>query len=141
MSPVVHYVCDACGASVEKYIVPSRQAKAPARFCDRTCAGKWRQGANHPRWKGRRTERDGYVYVHAPDHPHATAHAEVLEHRLVMEARLGRYLLLGEVVHHENDDPSDNRIENLRLFASQAEHKRHHDRDRRRDGNGRYLPV
>lgn len=47
----------------------------------------------------------------------------VLEHRLVMERMLGRYLKSLEVVHHINGDPSDNRDENLSIFANQSGHR------------------
>lgn len=141
MRPNVFFACETCGKQNERYVVPSRQRKSPARFCDRTCAGAWRKGENHPRWKGGRSVERGYVYILQPDHPAATAKGHVYEHRLVMEAHIGRYLNREEVVHHENDDTMDNRLENLRLFANQAEHKRYHDLFRNRDGGGRYVRV
>jgi hypothetical protein len=82
-------------------------------------------GQKNHEWKGgRRLDSDGYVLIYAPDHPCANNNGCVREHRLVMEAHLGRYLEPQEVVHHINNDKADNRIENLELFATNAEHLR-----------------
>ncbi|MCC7451043.1 MAG: HNH endonuclease, partial [Anaerolineae bacterium] len=82
-------------------------------------------GKKNHEWKGgRRLDSDGYVLIYAPHHPYANNNGCVREHRLVMEQHLGRYLEPQEVVHHINNDKADNRIENLELFASNAEHLR-----------------
>jgi len=82
------------------------------------------RGAKNHRWKGGRWLHQGkYWLVLRPDHPRADRHGYVREHRLVMEEHLGRLLLRTEVVHHRNGDTQDNRIENLRLFPTNGEHK------------------
>lgn len=82
-------------------------------------------GANNPAWRGGRTlDKDGYVLLHMPDHPHANRHGYVREHRFLMEQRLGRLLSWLEVVDHIDGNRSNNAPENLRLFASNAEHLR-----------------
>lgn len=98
-----------------------------------------RAGEGHPEWKGGRiVDKNGYIHVWAPDHPECQRVNEarrlkanggyyrkekyIQEHRLVMEKFLGRYLLPTEVVHHKNSDKTDNRIENLELFDSNAKH-------------------
>lgn len=72
---------------------------------------------------------DGYVKVYVPDHPNCTADGYVMKHVLVMERHIGRYLVAGEVVHHENHIRDDNRIENLRLMTA-SEHMSMHMKER-----------
>jgi hypothetical protein len=95
----------------------------------RTANGGLRRFINGHQSKGRphvqRREREGYWDVYCPDHPYARKRGFVKEHRLVMEEHLGRYLTKDEVVHHINDNPKDNRIENLQLMTL-AEHISYH---------------
>lgn len=69
-------------------------------------------------WKGKYITSDGYCKVRQPHHPCTDASGYVFEHRLVIEKKLERYLLKTENVHHLNGIRSDNREENLELWAS-----------------------
>jgi len=74
-------------------------------------------------WNGGRTvDKSGYVLLKSADHPHQNNAGYVREHRLVMEEYLGRYLEPQEVVHHINGDKQDNRVENLEIFETNAQH-------------------
>lgn len=86
--------------------------------------------------------KQGYVLIHAPDHPYAgKSSRKVMEHRLVVEAHLRvtepdspflveingvKYLRRDVEVHHRNEVKGDNRIENLHPMTK-AEHARHHE--------------
>jgi hypothetical protein len=114
LKPNVSFDCAICGEHVEKYVPPSEVAKGKARnlYCSRRCKGVAQRGPGHPLWRGGRRVVNGYVLVWAPEHPEARR-GYVRKHRIVMANHLGRPLAPGEVVHHENDDTADNRIENL----------------------------
>lgn len=72
-----------------------------------------------------RKKKEGYWQVFRPNHPYCDYRGYILEHRLIMEEHLGRYLEQGEVVHHINEDPLDNRLINLKLM-SLTEHISYH---------------
>jgi hypothetical protein len=141
LKPNVKYKCKICRKTVERYISPSRIGKDNTlEFCSRTCKGKYQIGNKHPRWKEKHKDKNGSIYVHAKNHPYCNKDNMIFEHRLIMEKYIGRYLQPEEVVHHENENTSDNRISNLKLFKNNREHKKYHEKNRKRDDKGRYLP-
>lgn len=76
-------------------------------------------------WKGGVKMMKGYRYVRTLGHPNGTKHGcYVAEHRLVVELKIGRYLKPEEVVDHIDGDITNNHPDNLRVFASNAEHLR-----------------
>ena len=85
-------------------------------------------------WKSGRRKSKGYIYIYFSEHPNCTKSGYVFEHRFVMEKYLGRYLTKIEVVHHRGikfkigtiENKQDNRIENLKLFENDTEHKKYH---------------
>lgn len=83
---------------------------------------KARMEKNHFWKNGRTRDVDGYWRVMSPGHPLRDAQGYVREHRLVMEQVLGRYLTRIEVVDHIDGDTGNNSPENLRLFATNADH-------------------
>mgnify|MGYP001616820187 CR=1 FL=1 len=79
-----------------------------------------------PSYKGGRTIlRDGYVHEFLPEHPAHNGWGFVSQHRLVAEDTLGRLLAKGEVVHHMDENRSNNAPENLQVMHF-ADHLRHH---------------
>ena len=79
-------------------------------------------GKNHPNWKG------GITYDKSKNRflKYINKEERVYESRFIMEQFLNRKLKPEEVVHHINEDSSDNRIENLMLFPNNSAHIKYH---------------
>lgn len=81
--------------------------------------------ANHA-WTGGTTSKKGYVKVKRPNHHRADNHGYVWQHVLVVEEAMGRPIGAAECVHHVNENRSDNRPENLWVFATVGDHTAFH---------------
>lgn len=81
---------------------------------------KGQTGEKSINWKGGKRKVSGYITVFL------NRKCYIGQHRLVAAKCLGRGLKRGEVVHHINLKPDDNRPENLYVFKSQAKHKAYH---------------
>jgi hypothetical protein len=86
-------------------------------------------GDKNPHWKGGFYFKEGYKYIHSPDHPNKNNIGYIRENRLVMEKQIERYLTREEIVHHidfnKNNNNIDN-IDNLHLFNNNTEHNIYH---------------
>lgn len=68
----------------------------------------------------------GYRYCRTnPPHPRRNAKGLYPLHRVLMENKIGRILLPGEVVHHQDEDKENNSPDNLQLLSN-SDHSRLH---------------
>lgn len=100
----------------------------------------FKKGKSNPRWNGGKRIKNGYIFIRCIEHSFSNSKGYVREHRLVYEDHLrktnpdhpalieidGKFYLRPEwVVHHNNGIRDDNRIENLKLFENNEEHKKY----------------
>lgn len=73
-------------------------------------------------------KQSGYVFVKAPDHPHADSKGLVQEHRLIVEQAIGKTLPRSVIVHHVNGNRKHNFKGNLVVCPNDEYHKLLHQR-------------
>ena len=68
----------------------------------------------------------GYKYCRTnPLHPNANSSGLYPLHRVLMENKIYRLLTRKEIVHHKDNDKSNNTIENLELLSNSVHSKLH----------------
>ena len=105
-----------CECGNEKTVTGNQLTSGKTKSCGCLAGSKHKQ----LREKGiftKRTDRNGYVIMHYPEHPNSHKSGTILEHTYVMSEHLGRPLKPNENVHHINGVRDDNRIENLELWC------------------------
>lgn len=99
-----------------------------------------RRGSQHPRWNAEAIiSEHGYRKVRVGvDHPLADPNGYAYEHLLVWVSAGKPRPKPGQLLHHRNDDKTDNRIENLECLT-RAAHNAHHNEEKPRDERGRFT--
>lgn len=86
---------------------------------------------------GRVVTVHGYVRVRVgKDHPHADSKGWMYEHELTWRSA-GRDVPAGYLIHHRNEDKTDNRLANLEL-KRKPDHSREHANRQPRKRDGRF---
>jgi hypothetical protein len=97
--------------------------------CSRKCQNELISGPGNSNWKGEEKYKRGnsvsHVLKYTPNHPFSKKKF-VPKHRLIIEESLKRFLDPKEVVHHIDNDPTNNEIENLVLCIDNKEHNKIH---------------
>lgn len=94
-------------------------------------------GPKHNRWKGGRSiASNGYVLIRVGiGHPLADVRGYAYEHRIVAEKKLGRPLIIGELIHHIDRNKQNNSPDNLEIMPSIKHHNYEHSSKRTRAPN------
>lgn len=98
------------------------------------------RGSAHPRWNpGRIISTEGYVLVRLGiGHPLADSRGYAYEHLVVWASAGRRMPKPDELLHHDNEDKTDNRLDNLKLIK-RAVHSQIHAAESERDALGRFA--
>ena len=141
--------CSLCGKDISSTVRLRRQNQNKTRFCsDCFLSGRVPQDASHRAAlpDGTRRVRDtGYVEIKINGEWR-------LEHRVIAEQMIGRSLETGEIVHHRDENKTNNHPDNLEVIQGLRSHLEHrhasnlknppvHHNSRRPKGSPGYIPI
>ena len=125
---LIELKCSLCGKEFKriKWLHTQHQRRGCIKdYCSTKCKNKYQSISHGCNWKGGRQKQGKYIAIWI------SKNKRIREHRLVMEKKIGRKIRKGEVVHHINGNPTDNRIENLVLCKTHGEHtEKYHTQNR-----------
>lgn len=115
-------VCQQCGDDF------MARVDSATKYCSVLCSGRARGGERNPRYKG------GLCYDKGKKRwlVHCRDSSIMLYSRAVMAGVIGRLLSPTEIVHHRNEDTTDDRPENLQLTTRSEHIEMHRDKLRRK---------
>lgn len=95
-----------CGKSVLLYKWTDNRIQSvkgtPAKFIPgHNLKNHQLRGRLHPRWRGIKIQKNGYIWIYTPEHPRNTQ-GYVYEHTLKAEKALGNFLPVLAMVHHHD---------------------------------------
>jgi len=88
---------------------------------------------NHPKYKGGHIDIFGYRVIWVNSKP-------IREHRHLMEQYIGRKLKRCEYVHHKDEDPLNNNLNNLEVISAK-DHTILHHKGKQSPLKGRKYPI
>jgi len=91
------------------------------------------RGENHPKYKGGHIDIFGYRVIWVNSKP-------IREHRHLMEQYIGRKLKRCEYVHHKDEDPLNNNLNNLEVISAK-DHTILHHKGKQSPLKGRKYPI
>lgn len=115
----INIKCKTC--KKEFYIQRNQYKNKMPKFCSMPCFYKSRN-FNVVKTGGKQE----YNAIRVNGHKSANCSGYIMEHRHIVEKFLGRELNPSEVVHHIDENTTNNNIENLYLFPSTGLHTSYH---------------
>lgn len=77
-----------------------------------------------------KTSQKGYVYLLRPEHPRSDPKGYASESLLIAEKALGKFISIGQEIHHVDGNRSNNKNSNLVICENKAYHLLLHQRTR-----------